>query len=122
MSKILEELRQQQEAELHPDFPNAPVGWTKKEAARIAADLGIEMTDEHWDVVRALQDYYEAHENDVVIHAHEVMQYLEDRFKDRGGRKKLYLLFPKGPITEGSLVAGVKPAEGSVDPSFGSVM
>ncbi|MDP2254416.1 MAG: TusE/DsrC/DsvC family sulfur relay protein, partial [Thiobacillus sp.] len=52
-----------QEPATDPDFPCAPFEWTRDEAKRSASEEGLELTDEHWEVIRALQRYYAQHEN-----------------------------------------------------------
>jgi len=39
-------------------FSNAPAGWSPELARQIAEDDGIELSDDHWEVISALQEYY----------------------------------------------------------------
>ena len=50
-----------------------------------------------------------------------VLRMLEDEYRDQGGRKYLYSLFPRGPITQGCRLAGLPTPAGNTDPSFGIV-
>ena len=40
-----------------PNFPHAPDGWTVAAACQLARQDGLTVTEEHWEVVRALQEY-----------------------------------------------------------------
>ena len=99
-------------------FPQAPEDWTPEDARRIAEEEGIELTDDHWAVIRDLQEYYAKKD---LIKPRELLDALDEAFHAKGGLKYLYTLLPKGPIAQGSRLAGLKPPAGSVDGSFGSV-
>ena len=103
------------------DFPHAPPGWTQAAASSLATAEGLEITENHWDAVRALQEFYSRHD-DPHINARELHDALEERFHSRGGMKFLYTLLPGGPVARGCRLAGLEPPAGSADPSFGSVM
>jgi tRNA 2-thiouridine synthesizing protein E len=102
------------------EFPHAPSGWSQQSAAELAADEGIALSADHWDAVRALQEFFARHE-DPTINARELHDALEERFHARGGMKYLYQLFPGGPVAQGCRLAGLEPPAGSADPGFGSV-
>jgi tRNA 2-thiouridine synthesizing protein E len=101
-----------------PDFPDAPNDWTPASAEATAAAEGIELTDDHWAVVRALQHFFAGDEAPNVRAVHDA---LDERFHSKGGLKYLYGIFPGGPIAQGSRLAGLQAPAGAVDPSFGSV-
>jgi TusE/DsrC/DsvC family sulfur relay protein len=105
---------------INPDFPNAPEGWTQAEATSQAAEDGLSAGNGHWDMVRALQEFYSRHD-DPRINSRELHDALEERFHSNGGMKYLYELFPGGPITQGCRLAGLEPPAGSSDKGFGSV-
>ena len=105
---------------LNPDFPNAPADWTQAEAAGKATGYGLNASNGHWDVVRALQEFYARHDGSS-INSRELHDALEERFHCNGGMKYLYKLFPGGPITQGCRLAGLEPPAGSTDAGFGSV-
>jgi len=58
-------------------------------------------------------------ENGRPANVREVMHRLERDFVDEGGSRYLYELFPKGPVSQGSRLAGVPAPLCSSDPSFG---
>jgi tRNA 2-thiouridine synthesizing protein E len=104
--------------EKDPAFPHAPEGWTEASAAGLAREEGIELTSAHWEVVRALQEYFTRNETP---HVRELHDALDEKFHSQGGIKYLYGLFPGGPVAQGCRLAGLQPPAGAIDKSFGSV-
>ncbi len=92
--------------------------WNEREAQRLAAEVGITLTDDHWDVVRFLRERYlrvgPAKSGRVLA------EELDRAFHDRGGSRYLYQLFPNGPVSEGLHIAGLPSPAYTTDPSFGS--
>lgn len=99
-------------------FPHAPEEWTQTSAKATASAEGIELTDDHWALVGALQEYFAKNETPHVRALHDA---LDEKFHAKGGLKYLYKLFPGGPVAQGCRVAGLHPPPGSSDESFGSV-
>jgi len=99
-------------------FPNAPKGWSREIASKRSAEEGLELNEDHWEVIRVLQACY-ADEEDPPVRR--IADALEARFSDKGGRKYLFQLFPGGPIAQGCRLASLDAPTGSVDMSFGSV-
>lgn len=92
--------------------------WSPLTAKRLAQEEGMgELSEAHWHVIYALRDFYR--ENGRATSARELMHILEKDFADKGGRRYLYELFPKGPVSQGSRLAGVPAPPYSSDPSFG---
>ncbi len=92
--------------------------WSPLIAKQLAVEEGLgELTEAQWHVIYVLRNHYR--ENGRAKSAREVMQLLEKDFADEGGRRYLYELFPKGPISQGSRLAGVPAPPYSSDPSFG---
>ena len=102
-------------------FPDAPPGWSQQSAAEVAAGEGITMGADHWEAVRALQQFYARHDGKPSINIRELHDALDEHFHARGGMKFLYELFPGGPVSQGCRLAGLEPPAGSSDPGFGSV-
>ena len=100
-----------------PEFPHAPQNWDDQCARAVAADVGVLLTKGSWDVVRFLQQYYQAHEK---IEVHRLVRAMQQHFQRLGGRRYLYELFPGGPIAQGARIAGLTPPPGATDDSFGS--
>ena len=101
------------------DFPYAPEGWTQDEADNRASEEGLETVADHWDVVRALHEFF-ARQEGPSINSRELHDALEERFHARGGMKYLFKLFPGGPVTQGCRIAGLEAPAGA-DKGFGSV-
>lgn len=100
-------------------FPNAPQDWNIQGALSVAADFGLEMTSDHWEVISGLQEYFSKHESG---NRRELVDALDEKFHAKGGTRYLYLLFPGGPIAQGCVIAGLQVPPGSIDKSFGSVV
>lgn len=104
-----------------PDFPNAPIDWTRDEAIQIARSEGLHLSDDHWETIRALQSFYAHHQDSSTINLRELHDALDEHFHPQGGLKFLYTLFPGGPIAQSCRLAGLKAPYIASDPSFGSV-
>src|SRR3569623_848352 len=109
------------ESKPNPNFPDAPMEWTRDDAMNIAREEGLILTEDHWNVIRALQHYYAQHADDTVINLRDLHDALDERFHRQGGVKYLYTLFPGGPIAQSCRIAGLKAPYIATDPSCGSV-
>ena len=103
------------------EFPHAPGGWSREMAQAKAEEEGLVPQADHWQAVRALQEYYARHEPKR-INPRELHDALEERFHRQGGMRYLYQLFPGGPVAQGCRIAGLNPPAGAVDRGFGSVV
>ena len=76
--------------------------WTEDIAKAIAAEEGIELTGDHWQVINLLHEQMKAKGQLPTIRG----------LKKLGVEtKKLYELFPNGPVKKASRIAGyLKPA------------
>jgi len=93
--------------------------WSESIAQDVAQQQNILMTDAHWEVIHLLRDHYRLH--GLAPHARQLLDGLEEHFHQEGGKKFLYQLFPGGPVTQGSKIAGLPLPPYSSDHSFGSV-
>lgn len=92
--------------------------WSPLTVRRLAREEGIgELSEAHWHVIYALRMHYM--EKGPAASAREVIHMLEADFVEEGGRRFLYELFPNGPVSQGSRLAGVPAPPYSSDPSFG---
>jgi TusE/DsrC/DsvC family sulfur relay protein len=104
-----------------PGFPHAPIDWTREGAEKIAQTEGLALTEEHWQVVRALQEIC-THSEEPAMSVRDLHDALDEHFHSAGGIKHLYELFPKGPLAQGCLLAGLEPPAGTQDQGFGSAV
>lgn len=98
-------------------FPNAPHNWDIKKAEETAKMDGLNLSNDHWDLIRALQEYYNRVEFPKL---RQIKDALEEKFHSRGGMKYLYQIIPGGPVAEGCRLAGLDVPAGAIDRSFGS--
>jgi tRNA 2-thiouridine synthesizing protein E len=101
-------------------FPHAPADWTPETAVEIARQEQLALGDDHWAVVRGLQEFF-ARQEEGVINLRDLHDALDEKFHYKGGIKYLYTLLPGGPIAQGCRLAGLEPPAGAVDMGFGSV-
>lgn len=99
-------------------FPHAPDDWDDAVAKQVADQERLPLQDHHWEVIRALQEFFARNEDPNVRELHDA---LEEKFHTRGGLKFLYRLLPGGPVAQGCRLAGLKAPVGAEDKSFGSV-
>ncbi|AHE98146.1 TusE/DsrC/DsvC family sulfur relay protein [Thioalkalivibrio paradoxus] len=121
MAERMSEVMNPSAVQRDPRFPHAPAEWTPQTAEAIAREQGVELNEERWELVRAVQEYYHRHEESGKISLRELHDALDERFHSRGGRKYLYELMPGGPVAQGARLAGVEPPPEAVNTSFGSV-
>ncbi len=93
--------------------------WNEDMAREQAHREGIELSDAHLDVICFLRDHFSECGPDPS--ARSLLKVMEDAYAGEGGRKYLYRLFPRGPVTQGCRLAGLPTPAGNADPSFGSV-
>ncbi len=102
-----------------PDsFPHAPADWSTSVAEAVASEDGLELTDDHWQLIHDLQEYYDKAERP---NLREIKDALEESFHSKGGMKYLYQIIPGGPVAQGCKLAGLDIPAGAIDKSFGSV-
>ena len=93
--------------------------WNEDMARQAAHEEGLELTDAHMDVICHLREHFAECGPDA--NARSLLRFLEDAYIEQGGRKYLYRLFPRGPVTQGCHLAGLPTPAGNADLSFGSV-
>lgn len=91
--------------------------WGEAEAQQRAAREGIELTQEHWEVLQRLRDHYLEH--GLPSSGRDVSDFLDGEFADLGGRKYLRRLFPNGPVAQGMRIAGLPIPAHTEDAGFG---
>ena len=101
-------------------FRFAPPDWTPDMAREAARAEHLSLGEDHWNVVRGLQEFY-ARQTVAPVSLRDLQDALEEKFHHKGGMKYLYTLFPGGPIVQGCRLAGLKAPTGATDRGFGSV-
>lgn len=92
--------------------------WNESIAYQLAEAENIVLTDAHFEVLHYIRRCHERFGQ--IKHARTLTQALATRFGTQGGKRYLYLLFPKGPVTQGCILAGIPAPADSVDLSFGT--
>ncbi len=79
--------------------------WDDDVALALAADEGIEMTDQHWDIVRYLRN--EHMESGGEPNEREIMKAMKEPWGGKPSSKLMYQLFPTMPSKQGRKIAGL---------------
>ena len=82
-----------------------PMDWDESWAEHFARQENIVLTDDHWDVIRFMRSYYEAHL--IAPDARYSIKHLAGRFGAEA-RNKLFELFPYGYVQQACRIAGMK--------------
>lgn len=93
--------------------------WTESNARKLAQDDGLNLTDEHMEILHYLRKYYD--KNGQVYNARTLLNVMEFEFGKWEGKRRLYQLFPRGPVTQGCKFAGIPMPPECIDNSFGTV-
>ncbi len=92
--------------------------WNEEQARTIASELGIELTDEHLQVVHSLREYYREHGESE--NGQQLTDMLSNTFASQGGKKYLHRLFPEGPVSQAMHIAGLPLPANTEDAGFGT--
>ena len=93
--------------------------WSEDIARACAREDGLELTDEHFNILSYLRKYYD--KNGQGYNARTLLNVMEYEFGNWEGKRHLYELFPKGPVSQGCRYAGLPLPPNCNDNSFGSV-
>jgi tRNA 2-thiouridine synthesizing protein E len=87
--------------------------WSEEVANFIAKQEGIDMTENHWEVVNFLRKYYEEYQ---IAPAVRVLTKAIGKTlgPDKGNSQYLYELFPYGPAKQACKIAGLPKPTGCV--------
>ncbi|MEW5903068.1 MAG: TusE/DsrC/DsvC family sulfur relay protein [Pseudomonadota bacterium] len=86
-----------------------PLQWDDRLAEDIARQEGIELTAEHWQVIRFMRDYYAEHQ--VAPDVRHVTKHLAESLSG-DMRKLVFELFPYGYVKQACRIAGMKRPRG----------
>ena len=91
----------------HEGYLLEPADWNEDVAHVIAAKENIEMTDDVWEVIKFVRDYYEERQS---VPEHRILlQELRKRHgKEKATRKYVYNMFPYGYGQQACKIAGMR--------------
>ena len=86
--------------------------WSEDFARALAAQEGLELTDEHWQVIRYLRAYYDEHCVQAQVRVM-IKHFTELWGPEKGNNHYLHDLFPiGGPQKQGNRLAGLLRTKG----------
>jgi len=82
-----------------------PLDWSETFARAAAAKENIELSEDHWDVIGFMREYYQTRQ--IAADARFVIKHLSQRY-GAGARARLFELFPYGYVKQACKIAGMK--------------
>ncbi len=87
--------------------------WTPEIAKVLAKDDDLELTDDHWEILNFLREYYDEYQVAPAVRV--LTKAIGKRLgKEKGNSKYLYSLFPFGPGRQAFKYAGLPKPTGCV--------
>ena len=87
--------------------------WTDDVAKALVVGEGLDMTENHWEVVNFLRECYEEYQIAPAVRV--LTKAIGKKLgKDKGNSKYLYELFPYGPAKQACKIAGLPKPTGCV--------
>lgn len=86
-----------------------PLDWNEDLAKQFALLEGIQLTEDHWDALRFMREYYTDHQ--IAPDVRHVMKHLEKRL-GADSRNAIFELFPYGYVKQACKIAGMKRPRG----------
>ncbi len=89
-----------------------PADWSEGFARGLAAGEELALTDEHWEIIRYLRQYYSDHGSQASVR--DMIRYFRKVWDaERGSNRYLHRLFPRGgPQKQGNRLAGLLRTKG----------
>ncbi len=86
--------------------------WSEGFATAQSKKEGLELTEEHWDVIWYIRAYYEEHQ--VQAQVRDMIKHFKKKWgKERGNNLYLHKIFPTGgPQKQGNRFAGIRKTKG----------
>jgi TusE/DsrC/DsvC family sulfur relay protein len=86
--------------------------WSEDFVRALAEEEGLELTDEHWDVIHFIREYYEEH--NVQAQVRTMIKHFKEKWgPDKGNNRYLHDIFPMGgPQKQGNRLAGIRKTKG----------
>ncbi len=87
--------------------------WVPELAGIIAKEEEVDLTDEHWEVIKFLREYYDEYQIAPAIRV--LVKAVKKKLgPERGSNKYLYELFPYGPAKQACKIAGLPKPTGCI--------
>lgn len=85
--------------------------WSESLAIVIAKNDGVELSQEHWEIIHFVRDFYQEYKTSPAIRM--LVKSLAQKFgEEKGNSRYLQRLFPDGPAKQATKIAGLpKPAK-----------
>jgi tRNA 2-thiouridine synthesizing protein E len=81
-----------------------PADWNEDMAQELARQENIELTEEHWSVIRYMREFFAEHQ--VIPDVRFVMRHLGERYG--ASRNRVFELFPYGYVRQACRIAGMR--------------
>jgi dissimilatory sulfite reductase related protein len=87
--------------------------WEESVAEEMARSDGLELTENHWEVIRFLREYYDEYR---IAPAVRILTKAMARKlgREKGNTRYLYQLFPQGPAKQACRYAGLPKPTGCI--------
>jgi TusE/DsrC/DsvC family sulfur relay protein len=87
--------------------------WDEKAAAHLAQEEKVEMTENHWEVINFLREYYNDYQIAPAVRV--LTKAIGKKLgPEKGNSKYLYELFPYGPAKQACKIAGLPKPTGCI--------
>jgi tRNA 2-thiouridine synthesizing protein E len=86
--------------------------WNEDVAKALAEKEGIELTEEHWEIINFLRDYYQKYQIAPMIRI--LVKEVQKNLGADKDLKYIYKLFPSGPAKQACKIAGLPKPTGCV--------
>ena len=87
--------------------------WTTDAAAHLAEEEKVPLTDNHWEVINFLREYYNEYQIAPAVRV--LTKAIGKQFgEEKGNSKYLYELFPYGPAKQACKIAGLPKPTGCI--------
>lgn len=85
--------------------------WSEELALKIAEKEQIRLTEEHWEIIWLVRDFYQEYKTSPAIRM--LVKAMAQKFgEEKGNSRYLQRLFPDGPAKQATKIAGLpKPAK-----------
>jgi len=86
--------------------------WSEDFAYALARKEGLDLTDEHWEIIRYIRDFHDR--NNVQPNVRAMIKHFREAWgPERGNNRYLHDIFPGGgPQKQGNRLAGIRRTKG----------